>query len=29
LPPVVIPDFRTSLAVASNGCDPEQSVCLP
>ncbi len=29
LPPVVIPDFRTSLAMASNGCDPEQGVCLP
>jgi len=29
LPPVVIPDFRTSLAMASNGCDPEQQVCFP
>jgi hypothetical protein len=29
LPPVVIPDFRTSLAMASNGCDPEQDVCFP
>jgi TadE-like protein len=29
LPPVVIPDFRTSLPIESNGCDPEQGVCLP
>lgn len=29
LPPVVIPDFRTSLPMESNGCDPEQGACLP
>jgi Flp pilus assembly pilin Flp len=29
LPPVVIPDFRTSLPIESDGCDPEQGVCLP
>jgi TadE-like protein len=29
LPPVVIPDFRTSLPIESLGCDPEQGVCLP
>ena len=29
LPPVTIPDFRTSLPMESAGCDPEQSICLP
>jgi hypothetical protein len=29
LPPVIIPDFRTSLPMESNGCDPEQGACLP
>ncbi|MEO7651617.1 MAG: TadE family protein [Bryobacteraceae bacterium] len=29
LPPVVIPDFRTSLPMQSAGCDPEQGTCLP
>ena len=29
LPPVAIPDFRTSLAIESAGCDPEQGACLP
>ena len=29
LPPVVIPDFRTSMPMESAGCDPEQGVCLP
>jgi len=29
LPPVTIPDFRTSLAMEGAGCDPEQGVCLP
>ena len=29
LPPVPIPDFRTSLPMESAGCDPEQAVCLP
>jgi hypothetical protein len=29
LPPVVIPDFRTSVPMESAGCDPEQGVCLP
>jgi Flp pilus assembly pilin Flp len=29
LPPVVIPNFQTSLPIESNGCDPEQGVCLP
>jgi len=29
LPPVVIPDFRTSLPMESAGCDAEQGTCLP
>lgn len=29
LPPVAIPDFRTSLPIESAGCDPEEGVCLP
>jgi Flp pilus assembly pilin Flp len=29
LPPVVIPDFRSSLPMESAGCDPEQGTCLP
>jgi len=29
LPPVTLPDFRTSLPMESAGCDPEQGVCLP
>jgi TadE-like protein len=29
LPPVVLPDFRTSLPIESAGCDPEQAQCLP
>jgi len=29
LPPVQLPDFRTSLAIQSAGCDPEQGTCLP
>ncbi len=29
LPPVVIPDFRTSMPIESAGCDAEQGVCLP
>jgi Flp pilus assembly protein TadG len=29
LPPVIIPDFRTSLPVEGAGCDPEQGICLP
>jgi hypothetical protein len=29
LPPVAMPDFRTSLPMESAGCDPEQGVCLP
>jgi hypothetical protein len=29
LPPVPIPDFRTSLPMESAGCDPEQATCLP
>ena len=29
LPPVVIPDFRTSQPMESAGCDPEQLACLP
>jgi hypothetical protein len=29
LPPVVIPNFQTSLPIESAGCDPEQGVCLP
>jgi TadE-like protein len=29
LPPVPLPDFRTSLPMESAGCDPEQGVCQP
>jgi hypothetical protein len=29
LPPIAIPDFRTSLPVESAGCDPEQGQCFP
>jgi hypothetical protein len=29
LPPVPIPDFRTSVPIESAGCDPEQGACLP
>jgi hypothetical protein len=29
LPPVPIPSFQASLPIESNGCDPEQGVCLP
>ena len=29
LPPVPLPDFRTSLPIESAGCDPEQGVCQP
>ncbi|MBI4875819.1 MAG: pilus assembly protein, partial [Acidobacteria bacterium] len=29
LPPIAIPDFRTSLAIESAGCDPEQGACFP
>lgn len=29
LPPIAIPDFRTSLPMESAGCDPEQGECLP
>ncbi|MGH9721482.1 MAG: TadE family protein [Bryobacteraceae bacterium] len=29
LPPVRIPEFRTSLPIESAGCDPEQGACLP
>ena len=29
LPPIAIPDFRTSLPIESAGCDPEQGQCLP
>ena len=29
IPPVTIPDFRTSLAMEGAGCDPEQGVCAP
>ena len=29
LPPIDIPDFRTSLPMESAGCDPEQATCLP
>ena len=29
LPPVPIPDFRSSLPMESAGCDPEQATCLP
>lgn len=29
LPPVTMPDFRTSMPMESAGCDPEQGTCLP
>ena len=29
LPPVVMPDFATSVAIESAGCDPDQGTCLP
>jgi TadE-like protein len=29
LPPVVMPNFQATLPIESNGCDPEQGVCLP
>lgn len=29
LPPVIMPEFLTSLPMESNGCDPEQAVCNP
>ena len=29
LPPVTIPDFRSSLPMESAGCDAEQGTCLP
>ena len=29
LPPVIIPDFATSVAIESAGCDPDQGTCLP
>ena len=29
LPPIVMPDFATSLPMESAGCDPEQGSCLP
>lgn len=29
LPPITIPDFRTSLPIESAGCDPEQGECFP
>jgi len=29
LPPVPLPDFRTSLPIEGAGCDPEQAACLP
>ncbi len=29
LPPVTIPDFRSSSPMESAGCDPEQGTCLP
>lgn len=29
LPPVTIPDFRSSMPMESAGCDPEQGTCLP
>jgi hypothetical protein len=29
LPPVVMPNFQETLPIESNGCDPEQGVCLP
>jgi hypothetical protein len=29
LPPVILPNFRTSIPMEGAGCDPEQGVCLP
>lgn len=29
LPPVALPDFRTSLPMEGAGCDPDQAVCTP
>ena len=29
LPPIAIPDFRTTLPIESAGCDPEQGQCFP
>ena len=29
LPPVALPDFRTSMPIEGAGCDPEQNTCLP
>ncbi|MGI8742963.1 MAG: TadE family protein [Bryobacteraceae bacterium] len=29
IPPVQMPDFRTSVAIESAGCDPEQGFCQP
>ena len=29
IPPVTIPDFRTSQPMESAGCDPEQLICIP
>ena len=29
LPPVAIPDFRTSVPIESAGCDPEQELSVP
>lgn len=29
LPPVAMPSFDTSVAIQSNGCDPEQNSCVP
>lgn len=29
LPPVILPEFLTSLPMESNGCDPETAVCNP
>ena len=29
LPPVVMPEFLTTLPIESNGCDPELNVCNP
>ncbi len=29
LPPIAMPNFQTSMAIESAGCDPEQGTCLP
>lgn len=29
LPPITAPDFHTSVAIESAGCDPEAGTCLP